>query len=70
MNKIRRKKLEAIREQIQDIRYQLEDLLAEEQECLDNIPENLQGSERYEKTEEAVSYLDEAEMAIESSTEQ
>lgn len=76
MNKIRRNKLEALREQLQDIRYQIEDILEEEQDCLDNIPENLQGTERYEKAENAVSmleevidHIDEAEMAIESATE-
>ncbi len=48
----------------------------EEQECMDNMPENLWGSERYEKAEEAVSnledainYLEEAVSSIEYATE-
>lgn len=41
----------------------------EEQDCLDNLPENLQGSERYEKMEEAVSLLESAAEEIESASD-
>lgn len=34
--------------------------LEQEQDCLDNMPENLQMSERYENMEAAVDYLEEA----------
>lgn len=74
MNKSRRKELDALREQLEEIRGSLEDLMAEEEEYRDNIPENLQGSERYENAEiacermsgaiddieSAVSYIEEA----------
>lgn len=38
----------------------IEDIAADEQDYLDNIPENLQGSERYEAGEEAVENLEAA----------
>lgn len=74
MNKIRRKALNAIQEQIDTLRGELECLMEEEEEYRDNMPENLQGSERYEvadsacdnmssaldSLEEAVSYIEEA----------
>ena len=41
----------------------------EEQDCLDNLPENLQSSERYEKMEEAVSLLESAAEEIESASD-
>ena len=65
MNKIRRKnlaeiieRLEALKSEIEDIASDLEALKDEEEEYLDNIPENLQGSERYERAESAVDALD------------
>lgn len=39
--------------------------LDEEQDCLDNMPENLQGSERYETMEAAIDYLEDVESFIE-----
>lgn len=37
----------------------------EEQDALDNIPENLQSGSRYEKIEEAISFLEDAMDEIE-----
>lgn len=34
--------------------------LDQEQDCLDNMPENLQCSERYEKMEDIISHLEES----------
>lgn len=59
MNKQRRKAIEDI---VTDIRLKLEELEAlkdEEEEYKDNIPENLQGTERYERAEECVYGLQE-----------
>ena len=53
MNKIRRKSLQAIIDQLEELKGSLEDLQAEEEEYRDNIPENMQESERYEKADEA-----------------
>lgn len=60
MNNIRRKSLKSILEEIEVIKNRLEDVLSDEEEAFDNIPENLQGTERYEKAEEIISYLEDA----------
>lgn len=76
MNRIRRKNLKEVILELEELKAILEDLTEEEKEYRDNIPENLQGSERYEKTEEAcdnleeaISYLEEAINNIENSIE-
>lgn len=43
--------------------------LEQEEDALDNMPENLQGSERYEKTEAAVDLLNDASEYIDSAIE-
>jgi hypothetical protein len=60
MNKIRRKNLQSIIDQLEELKGSLEDLQAEEEEYRDNIPENMQESERYEKADEACGNLSEA----------
>lgn len=57
MNKIRRKNLQSIIDQLEELKGSLEDLQAEEEEYRDNIPENMQESERYEKADEACDNL-------------
>lgn len=76
MNKIRRKNLQAIIDQLDELKGGLEDLQAEEEEYRDNIPENMQKSERYEKADEAcdnlssaVDSLEEAISSIEAAIE-
>ena len=41
MNKIRRKNLQSIIDQLEELKGSLEDLQAEEEEYRDNIPENM-----------------------------
>ena len=74
MNKLRRKDLSRVMDKIQDVLSELSSLQEEEEEYRDSIPENLQGSERYEQAdeacdnlcsacdslEEAISYIDDA----------
>ena len=67
MNAPRRKELQNIIEAIEEIKSQLEDqqeilesLKDEEMEYFENIPENLQSSERYERAETSSSALEEA----------
>ncbi len=43
----------------------VESVRDDEQDCLDNMPENLEYSERYEKMENAVDKLDDAISSIE-----
>lgn len=65
MNKIRRKNLQAIIDQLEELKGSLEDLQAEEEEYRDNMPENLQGSERYERADTACDGLEEAVSGLE-----
>lgn len=75
MNKARRKALLDLKERIESLQSDVYDVLNaletfkdEEQEYLDNMPDNLQGSEKYEKAEEAVSNLEEAYSTLEDIT--
>ena len=76
MNKARRKqiekiikKLEGLQEEIESIHEGVEGVQSEEQEAFDNIPENLQGSERYETAEAAVDAPDSAEGGFDEVTD-
>lgn len=60
MNKIRRKSLQSIIDQLEELKGSLEDLQAEEEEYRDNIPGSMQESERYEKADEACGNLSDA----------
>lgn len=67
MNKERRKRIDKAIEEVNQLQEVLEELHQivevirdEEQEYLENIPENLQGSERYETAENAVESLENA----------
>ena len=53
MNNTRRKKLAHIQDKLREIQDELQELMEEEEEYRDNMPENLQESERYEKADEA-----------------
>lgn len=65
MNKARRKEIENIVEKLEELQSDIESVLSDEQDYLDNIPENLQGSERYETAEMAVDELQSAYDTIE-----
>ena len=60
MNNNQRKQLEKISNRIDDLKIDIESIRDEEQDKLDNMPENLQGSERYSLMEDAISNLDDA----------
>ena len=71
MNNTRRKALSKLAEEarelagkLADLKTALEDLKGEEEEYRDNMPENLQGSEKYEAADAAVSAMEEALDAI------
>jgi len=65
MNKERRKNIQDVAEQLAGLKTTLEELQGEEEEYRDNIPENLQGSERYEKADEACDMLGDAVSTLE-----
>lgn len=76
MNNTRRKEINSIIEQIADLKDNLENILKDEDDYRDNMPENLWGSSRYEKSEEAsqnlelaISSLEETMDYLEESTE-
>ena len=69
MNKQRRIAIAEIQDKLSEIRELLEGVKDEEECYLENIPENLQGSERYERAEEAVYNLEEAISSIEEAIE-
>lgn len=65
MNATRRKAISEAMTLIGQAKDVLENVRGEEQECIDNTPENLQGRESYTKSEEAVTSLDEAINSLE-----
>lgn len=66
MNKQRRSQLEKFHAQLDEIKAGIEALTEEEQEALDNMPENLQGTEKYETMENCISIMEEASLDIEN----
>lgn len=60
MNKARRKSLQEVIDKLEGLMGDVEILQEEEEEYRDNIPENMQGSERYEQAESACDSLSEA----------
>lgn len=68
MNKERRKALQSIVDQLATLQMQLEEIQTEEEEYRDNIPENFQIGERYERTEEICESLSDAVSSLEDAT--
>lgn len=71
MNKDRRKKIQQILQMLSDIHDHcsiasslIEDVLDDETSCLDNMPENLEGSDRYQSISNAVDSLESARDAM------
>lgn len=60
MNKQRRKEINSLISDVIRLETSIEDLLNDEQDYLDNMPENLQSSEKAEIAENAISALEEA----------
>lgn len=58
MNALRRKELQAIYDLISEAKDRLEAVKGDEEDYMYNMPENLQGSERYERAEEVVDILE------------
>lgn len=60
MNKARRDLLKRAISALETASSYVSYALDQEQDCLDNLPENLESSERYEKMETAIEKLEEA----------
>lgn len=65
MNKIRRQQLRMWLQDLEEIKTELENICADEEEYFDNMPENLQGSQRGADAEEAIEQMNEAVSSIE-----
>ena len=65
MNKVRRIALSAIMERLEEIKADLEAVAEAEEEAFNNIPESLEGTDRYEAASAAVDNLQEAVSYIE-----
>lgn len=65
MNNSRRKQLSAILSVLEDMNTRIEEIKDEEQDCFDNMPEGLQGSEKGEKAENAISALEDVISSLE-----
>lgn len=60
MNGNRRKALADVADMLEEAKSKLEDILGEEEEYQDNMPENMQYGERWEKADEACDNMGEA----------
>lgn len=70
MNKDRRKKIGTAIDYLQYAYDIVDSTRDEEQECLDNIPESFEGTDRYIKIEDAIDDMDEALDSISSAIEE
>lgn len=69
MNASRRKSIQEIIDHLEEIKSTIETLKDEEQEAYDNLPENLQDSERGETMEAAAESLDNVYNSIDEALE-
>ncbi len=69
MNRRRRADLDRAIEQLERAKYIVELASSEESDCLSNMPENLEGSQRYEDMETAVDCLEDAIGSIDEAIE-
>lgn len=69
MNKERRTKIKQLADELKDVKTKLEYISQKEEQMLDNIPENLQETDRYIESENAIDVLDEVVDDLESAIE-
>ncbi len=60
MNNARRAKLREAMEKLSNAQSVVDMVCDQESDCLDNYPENLQSTEKYERMESAVDHLNDA----------
>jgi hypothetical protein len=70
MNKTQRKQLAKIVDAFKENRDELNGFLGDEQDKMANMPDNLQGSERYSKMEEDCCGLEDALMSLDEVIDQ
>lgn len=69
MNNARRDRLRGAVRKLSDVQLVVEAVCDKEQDCLDNYPENLQGTERFERAEVAADSLNDAMEKLEEAKE-
>lgn len=69
MNNQKREKLKLARGYLSKAANIVSDVIDDEQDCLDNMPDNLQYSDRYERMEAAISKLEDGLNSIEAAEE-
>ncbi len=69
MNKERRTQIKKLTNELEDVKTKLKYILRKEEGILDNTPENLQGTDRYSESENAIDVLDDVVDNLESAIE-
>lgn len=69
MNKERRTQIKQLTNELEDIKTKLKYISRKEEGILDNTPENLQGTDRYYESENAIDVLDDVVDGLESAIE-
>ncbi len=69
MDNKRRSRLREAIGMLSNVTTTVESVCDKEQDCMDNCPENLQGSERFERMEDAVDNLNDALEKLEEAKE-
>lgn len=69
MNKERRTQIKKLTNELEDVKTKLKYISRKEEGILDNTPENLQGTDRYSESENAIDVLDDVVDNLESAIE-
>jgi hypothetical protein len=60
MNKQRKTELDSVENALESLLTIIQNIKEDEEEYVNNVPENLQGSEKYSQAEESIPYLEDA----------
>ena len=66
MNNARRKKLQKIYDQLEELKEKLDFIIEDEQTALDNMPESMWETERYENMESGVESLEDVQNSFDT----
>jgi hypothetical protein len=70
VNNERRKRLTALSQQLAELKDEIQSVLDEEEEAFNNLPEGLQGGERSDAMQTAITSLDAAVCTLEEAGDQ
>ena len=66
MNNARRKELQKIYDQLEELKEKLDFIIEDEQTALDNMPESMWETERYEKMESGLESLEDVQNSFDT----